>query len=158
MKLSTAVPALFVKNIEVSKKFYTETLKLNIALDFGKNITFKEGFAIWELRENHIIPEKLGLNSVADNSKNNFELYFETSNFEAIEQILEKSDICFVHKKHEEPWGQYTLRFFDPDMHLIEIGETLQSFVLRFKTQGMSLNEISTKTHIPINTIKQLLS
>ncbi|NCU32068.1 MAG: hypothetical protein EOM23_03850 [Candidatus Moranbacteria bacterium] len=46
---------------------------------------------------------------------------------EAFEKL--KSDgVEFLHKIQEKPWGQKTIRFFDPDRHLIEIGEVLKMF------------------------------
>jgi len=26
-----------------------------------------------------------------------------------------------------EPWGQRVIRFYDPDMHIVEVGESLES-------------------------------
>ena len=75
MDLKTCSTALFVKDIETSKKFYIDLLGLSIDLDFGKNVIFKNGFAIWEIQENHIIPTKLGLNKITDLKVNRFELY-----------------------------------------------------------------------------------
>ena len=80
MDLKNQSIALFVENIEVSKDFYVNTLQQQIDLDFGKNVIFKSGFAIWEIRDSHIIPQTLGLDKIRDRSVNRFELYFETSN------------------------------------------------------------------------------
>jgi len=40
--------ALFVRDINISKNFYINILQQQIDLDFGKNVVFKAGFAIWE--------------------------------------------------------------------------------------------------------------
>jgi len=64
--------AAFVKNIEVSKKFYTETLEQVIELDLGKNVILKGGITLWEINPNHIIPKKLGLDSTVDEKINRF--------------------------------------------------------------------------------------
>jgi hypothetical protein len=58
----------------------------------------------------------------------------------------------------EEPWGQRTIRFYDPDNNLIEVGETLEKFVGRMALSGMKLEEISAKTTIPIPIVKRLLN
>ncbi|RKX68718.1 hypothetical protein DRP43_05215, partial [candidate division TA06 bacterium] len=42
---------------------------------------------------------------------------------------IKSKNIEFLHEIHEEPWGQRTIRFFDPDNHLIEIGEPLPIFI-----------------------------
>ena len=74
MDLKTCSTALFVKDIETSKKFYIDLLGMSIDLDFGKNVIFKNGFAIWEIQNNHIIPTSLGLDKISDSKVNRFEL------------------------------------------------------------------------------------
>lgn len=56
MKLNNNSIALFVKNIDVSKRFYTNLLNLEVEFDFGKNIVFKGGVAIWEINPNPYNP------------------------------------------------------------------------------------------------------
>lgn len=156
MKLSNSSIALFVKDIEVSKAFYQRSLGLEIEFDFGKNIIFKGGIAIWEINTTHIIPSTLGKNSLNENS-NKFELYFETENLEEVFQQLNEANIRFLHKIHEEQWGQRTIRFFDPDSHLIEIGESLRCFIKRMLDSGMTKEQVSTKTGVLIDDIKKIL-
>ncbi len=156
MDLKNGSTALFVKDIEVSKQFYTDVLGLTIDLDFGKNVIYKNGFAIWEIRENHVIPTQLGLDKISDTSVNRFELYFETENVSGIFSLLKKSNVRFLHKIHLESWGQQTIRFFDPDNHLIEIGETIKQFVCRFFDQGLTFEEISNLTGVLVEEVKRL--
>jgi hypothetical protein len=92
MKINNCSTALFIKDIEVSKLFYTKVLNLNIDLDFGKNIIFKEGFAIWEIQQNHI-----------------------------------------------------------------EIGESLKVFITRFYNQGLSVEQVSVKTSVPVEEVERLI-
>jgi len=145
---------IFVKNIEKAKEFYTQVLDCNIEHDFGKNVTFYGGLSIWELHENHLIYEKL--NTTA-NRNNRFELYFETENIQEYFFKLQHAKVEFLHDFHEEKWGQLTIRFFDPDNHLIEIGETMKTFVTRIFNTGLSTQQVSEKTGIPIQTISLLL-
>lgn len=158
MDLKTCTPALFVKSIEVSKKFYTGILGLTVDLDFGKNVIFKNGFTIWEIQENHIIPATLGLNRISDSKVNRFELYFETENLEDIFETLKGREVPFLHEIHEEAWGQQTIRFFDPDNHLIEIGESMRKFVQRLYDQGLTTEQVSKRTSIPVEEIKRLIN
>jgi catechol 2,3-dioxygenase-like lactoylglutathione lyase family enzyme len=157
MNLTNSSTALFVKDIEVSKHFYKEVLGLTVDLDFGKNVIFKNGFAIWEIRDNHIIPANLGLDKICDVSVNRFELYFETENLAGVFAILKSKNVRFLHDIHEESWGQQTIRFFDPDNHLIEIGESMKQFVSRFFHQGLALEEISRRTGVPVDEVRRLL-
>lgn len=146
---------IFVKDINVSKKFYQELLDAAIEHDFGKNVSFYGGLSIWELRESHVIPQ-----NVADYStpSNRLELYFETDDLDAFYKKLEAQEVNILHKKHQEPWGQYTIRFFDPDNHLIEVGESMEAFLSRFHKMGLNAEEISEKSFVPVETIKRVLN
>ena len=158
MDLKTCSTALFVKDIEASKKFYIDLLGMSIDLDFGKNVIFKNGFAIWEIQDNHIIPTLLGLDRISDSKVNRFELYFETENLSDIFKTLKSKNVLFLHSIHEELWGQQTIRFFDPDNHLIEIGESMRQFVSRYYYQGLTVEQVSQRTSVPIETIKNLIN
>ena len=157
MDLKTCSTALFVKDIEESKSFYVSVLGMTIDLDFGKNIIFKNGFAIWEINKNHIISEKLGFKNISNPLVNRFELYFETDEISCIYDALKTNNIIFLHELHEESWGQQTIRFFDPDKHLIEIGESMHQFVTRIYKQGLTFEQVSERTHVPVEEVKRLV-
>ncbi len=157
MELKNCSPALFVNDIEISRNFYTGILGLTVELDFGKNVIFKNGFAIWEIRKDHIIPSTLGLEKISDGRYIRFELYFETDNLDEIFDNLKTKGVKFLHEVHEEPWGQHTIRFFDPDNHLIEIGESMKRFISRFHDQGLTPDQISGRTSVPVEEVRRLL-
>jgi len=144
---------IFVKNIYKSKKFYINLLNQEIEHDFNTNIIFKSGLSIWQINPTHIISEKLDIES----HSNKLELYFETTDIVNSLYMLEDAQVHFLHKINEEPWGQLNIRFFDPDNHLIEIGETLETFVNRMKKDGMTEAKIVAKTGISEETISELL-
>ena len=66
------------------------------------------------------------------------ELYFETEDLDAFEERLRSMPISYVHPVHQQPWGQRAMRFYDPDGHIIEVGETMPSVVRRFLAQGLT--------------------
>jgi len=144
---------LFVKDIEVSKKFYTRFLGFSVENDFGKNIIFSNGLSIWEIQPEHIINTRLK----TTNESNRFELYFETENLEETFAKLNAAGIKFLHPVHEEGWGQRTIRFFDPDNHLIEIGEPLDVFVNNMHKNGLTPAQISAKSGIPLQKVVGLI-
>ena len=150
--------AAFVKDIAVSKKFYTEILEQVIELDFGKNVILKGGITLWEIDPNHIIPKQLGTDSIGDERINRFEFYFETDDIDGVFEKLKGNGVELLHSLHEEPWGQRTVRFFDPDRHLIEVGETLGTFVKRLHREGMTPEHVSEKTSIPLETVRGLIN
>lgn len=149
--------AAFVRDIEVSKRFYTEVLEQTIELDFGKNVILKGGLTLWEVNPGHIIPERLGIDSLWEEKANRFELYFETEDIRAVYEKLKSCGVTFLHPLHEEPWGQITVRFFDPDHHLIEIGESMQTFVRRLHEEGMSPEQVARKTSVPLERVRGIL-
>ena len=151
MKLHSTV--IFVKDIEKTKKFYTQYLGFEIEHDFGKNVILTSGLSIWEILPENIINKEL----LTTKETNRFELYFETDDIETIFNDLEKAGVYFLHKIHEEAWGQRTFRFFDPDKHLIEIGEALEVFVRNMNQQGLTETQISKKSGIPTETVCNLL-
>ena len=157
MDIKNCSTALFVKDIEISKRFYADILSLKIELDFGKNVIFKNGPTIWEINEKHIIPSTLGLDKLTDNSVVRMEIYFETENLMQVFEKLKSNNVKFLHEVHEESWGQRTIRFFDPDNHLIEIGESMKQFVKRFYKQGMTIEQVSARTSVPMEEVKKLI-
>jgi len=157
MDLKNCSTALFVKDIGISKDFYCNILGLNIELDFGKNVILKSGLTIWEIQGDHIIPSTLGLEKISNLSYNRFELYFETENLPDIFEGLKEKNVRFLHEIYEEPWGQQTIRLFDPDNHLIEIGESMRQFVFRLYNQGLTTEQVSERTSIPVAEVKRLI-
>jgi catechol 2,3-dioxygenase-like lactoylglutathione lyase family enzyme len=146
---------LFVKDLEKSKKFYTEVLGQEVEYDFGNNIGLKSGISLWKIMADHVI-SRSGKHSRIKASKA-FEIYFETDDLNAIQEIIVNKKLKILHDLMEEPWGQRTIRFYDPDNNLIEVGETLATFVTRMAISGMNPAEISAKTTIPVEIVRALL-
>ena len=46
------------------------------------------------------------------------------------------------------------IRFYDPDHHIIEVGENMKNVCKRYLDKGMSIEEISEKMGIPLKAIK----
>jgi catechol 2,3-dioxygenase-like lactoylglutathione lyase family enzyme len=156
MKLRFHSIVLFVKDIERSKKFYTEVLGQEIEYDFGNNVALKNGITLWRMMPDHVI-SRSGKHHKTNETKA-FEVYFETNNLEIVQEVIAKNHLEVLHDLMEEPWGQRTIRFYDPDNNLIEVGETLEKFVIRMARSGMKLEEISVKTTIPLPIVKKLLN
>ena len=150
--------AAFVADITVAKNFYTEILGQEVEFDFGKNVILKGGITLWEISPEHIIPEKLGTDAISRRDCNRFEFYFETKEIVAVVRRLEDAGMDFLHGLHEEPWGQRTVRFFDPDRHIIEIGEPLKVFVKRLYKESGSAEAVADRTGVPPDAVKEIVS
>jgi len=138
-----------VKNMEKSRNFYETLLNQKAVMDLGANVSY-EGFALQTLESWMAFIEK-GENDFNFSKNNVSELYFEIDDFDAfIEKLNEFNDfeIEFIHKTKEFPWGQ-SIRFYDPDNHVIEVGENPEFVVKRFFSEGMSVDGIVERTGLP---------
>lgn len=151
MKFHSSV--IFVNDIEKSKDFYIRLLHQEIEHDFGKNVILKGGITIWEIQPDHLISKRLETTSIS----NRFELYFEDELIDEAYNKLNNEQVEFLHEIHEEPWGQRTIRFFDHDKHLVEVGEPLETFVRNMSKKGLSVKQITEKSGIPIETVNRIL-
>jgi catechol 2,3-dioxygenase-like lactoylglutathione lyase family enzyme len=148
---------IFVRDIAAAKQFYIDLLGMEIALDFGTNVGLKGGLALWQIDPAHIIPQRLGAEATGDRKTNRCELYFETEDLDTAFGMVKASNVEFLHELHEEPWGQRTMRFFDPDRHLVEIGETLEAFVRRLYDGGLTPEQVAQKSSIPLGKVHEIL-
>lgn len=150
------LPLLVVEDMERSRKFYEDLLGQKVILDFGANITFEGDFSL-QTRESW-------RNFIGDSEDtiifrpNNFELYFEEKQFDKFVQKLRSCDVKLIHDVREYPWGQNVIRFYDPDMHIIEVGESMVSVIRRFSDQGLSIEEISERTQHPLEFVNSALN
>lgn len=142
---------LVVDNIEKSKIFYEKLMRQKIKYDFTENITFEGGFVI------HL---KSHFSDLINNRKiikagNNFELYFEYDDIDLFVKELIENNVEIVHNVHIQPWGQKVVRFYDPDKHIIEVGESLEFLTYRLSKEGKSDDEISKITGLTIEFISE---
>lgn len=155
MKFQSSV--LIVKDIIRAKEFYTRVLKLSIEFDFGNCIGFEGGLSIWELKDEYPITKHRG-EKYSDSGNSNLEICLESDNFESDVALLKQFNLKYLHTTLEEKWGQKTIRFYDPENNLIELGETMPCFVKRFKKEGLSESQIADKTSIPLALVKKYLA
>ena len=64
-------------------------------------------------------------------------------------------DLQWVHEIKEYPWGQRNIRIYDPDLHIVEIAEDMNTVIRRFSSQGMPPEEIAARTMLPLEIVKQ---
>ena len=153
-KFESAV--FFVKDVEKSKNFYVNLLGQKILMDFGRNVGFEGGFAIWETNYalNTIFEENSSGISVGGN---NAEIYFEVVDLEGLLKKLKEERIEIIHPIREHPWGQRGFRFYDPDHHIIEVSEPMLNVVARMYQNGMNIEEIEEKSMMPKEFIEMAI-
>ena len=148
------LPLLAVQNVEVSKTFYKQIFGQEVVLDLGRNITFSGGFAI---QEDFAWLTDIDPNSVAIKS-HNMELYFEVDDFDEFLKLLEQhNEVILVHAPKKHDWQQRVVRVYDPDFHMIEIGESMEVIAKRYLSQGFSIEKVSEIIQHPMEFIQHCL-
>jgi len=147
-------PLITVKDIALSRNFYENVLNQTVKFDFGENITFWGDFSIHlETHFKELIDHK-----PMKQGGNNFELYFEEDQIEQVVAVLKKHQVKFIHEIREQPWRQKVVRFYDPDQHIIEIGESLEYLSYRLHKEGLSTEQISETTNMPWDFVKNAIN
>ena len=113
-----------VKDIEKSKQFYYDVLGLDVISDFGANVTLAGGIALQTIDTWKDFIHKRSNEVVFQN--NAVELYFEEDDIDTfVSRLSTFKDLEYIHPLFEHPWGQRVVRFYDPDKHIVEVGENL---------------------------------
>lgn len=142
-----------VSDMENSRRFYRDVLGLKAVEDFGANVTLEGGiflqtFDTWKTfiqSDQVILPNHAG------------ELYFKEEDIEGFCSRLASLDVRYVHPLFEHRWGQRVVRFYDPDGHVIEVGERLDVVIRRFFEAGLSVAETAERMDIPIGMVLSAL-
>lgn len=142
---------LAVKDISASKHFYEKVLHQNVIIDIDVHVTF-EGFS---LQQGYAELVGLSMDSVKEQS-HNFQVYFEVEDLDkSYAEMKSVSALQWVHEIKEYPWGQRNIRVYDPDNHIVEIAEDMNTVIKRFFNQGMSAEEVAQRTMFPLEVVKQ---
>lgn len=123
MKLKNVL--IVVNDIERSKTFYRDLFGLQVVTDFGGNVILTEGLV---LQERKIWEELIGRECVCGDC--DAELYFEEDNLDVfIEKLAVYSyPVEYLNRCMRHDWGQRVIRIYDPDGHVIEIGEPMNKW------------------------------
>lgn len=143
---------LVVTDMERSVKFYKDVLGLRKTVDFGANVTLTGGLSLqtaesWAKFIDRECGELGWCGKVS-------EIYFEEDDFNAFAEKLSGLDIHYVHPIKEHSWGQRAVRFFDPDGHIIEVGENIKTVCRRFLDGGMSPEQVAERMDVPLKFVK----
>ncbi len=148
-------PLIVVNDIQISGKFYEDVMGQKVKFDFGVDIQFEGDFSIHDKEHYRKLMGKDPF-SISHRS-NSFELYFEEDDIENAFSRIKESGAEIIHEICEQPWGQRVARFYDPDGHIIEIGESLESVIVRFFKNGTGVEEISVKTGLSADFVQTAL-
>ncbi|MBE5748053.1 MAG: glyoxalase [Clostridiales bacterium] len=147
-------PMLIVADIDKSAEFYKKVLGLNVIMDFGANKTLTGGLVLQTLDtwQKFIDSDDISFGS------NSFEIYFEADDFDAFAEKLKTCDVQYLHPVKEHSWGQRVVRIYDPDRHIIEIGENIKTVCKRFLNSGMTPEQVAQRMDVPIKFVNSCMS
>ena len=145
-------PLLVVTDMEASKKFYKEVLGLEVIQDFGANVTLTGGVCL-QTKETWMDFINVKEDEIVFGGKN-AEIYFEEDDFDAFVEKLKMQDIEYLHPVLEHRWGQRVVRFYDPDRHIIEVGENIKVVTGRFLDSGMTEEEVAERMDVPLEFVR----
>ena len=146
---------IVVNDIERSKAFYRDLFGLQVIADYNGNVVLTEGLVL----QDAAIWEKLIAREVMFGG-NHAELYFEENDMDWFLEKLEAwpEEITYVNQLMEHVWGQRVMRLYDPDMHMIEVGESMEFVAKRFLKSGMSVEETAARTQMAVGRVAELAS
>ena len=144
---------LVVTDMDKTVEFYKRVLGLDVIMDFGANKTLTGGLALQTLET---YKEFIGTNDISF-CGNNFEIYFEEDNFDEFANKLKECDVEYVHPIVEHSWGQRVVRFYDPDRHIIEVGENMKAVCKRFINSGMTPEQTAERMDVPVEYVNECM-
>jgi catechol 2,3-dioxygenase-like lactoylglutathione lyase family enzyme len=149
---------LFVKDMAASRHFYEQMLGQQVDMDFGVNVGYVGGLALWDVQAVFEVVFHRSPDGDARLGHDNLEIYFEIEDLDAAQKFLMAEGVNLVHPIVEQPWAQRVLRVYDPDGHIIELAEPMPIVVRRLAASGLSKQAIRERTAMPTEFIEQTLA
>lgn len=146
---------LAVKDIARAKEFYMGLLGCEVGMDLGMHVSFRNGISLQQ-EDSWFKLTRLAMGSIQYGA-NDAELYFEEHSLDAFVAKLQTFGVQIIHPIQEHSWGQRVIRFYDPDLHIIEVGEQMGDVTRRFLDAGMSRGEAARRMDVPLEMIAVFL-
>lgn len=147
---------LCVSDIKRAKEFYETLFGCEVGMDLGVHVAFTNGVFLQQ--------EDSWLEFIHQNRNalsyggNDAELYFDEPDIDAFVRKLDASHVELVHPLKEHGWGQRVVRLYDPDRHIIEVGEHMGVVARRFMANGMSREEAAKRMDVPLAMLDAFLA
>lgn len=144
---------IVVQDLTRAKRFYCELLGMKVTADFGASVTLDDAVILQTAESWRRI---VGRDLPATKESNSSELYFETEHFDTfLERLDAVSGVKTVHPVLKHPWGQRVIRFYDPDGHMVEVGEDMKMVAERFLDSGLSVTETARRMDVPDEWVRE---
>ena len=143
---------VFVDDILACRDFYEGVLGQVAEMEYEKYVSYDSGFSIMDRA--YTAETVLGRAAGSGRDPLAFELYFEAMDIDAVVERMRERGVEFVHPVREQPWRQRCVRVLDPDGNIVEIAEPLVATVRRLLEQGLSPEEVSEQTTLPLDMVQ----
>jgi catechol 2,3-dioxygenase-like lactoylglutathione lyase family enzyme len=146
---------IFVDDMQAARRFYEGILGQVVQTDHGGYVTYA-GFALWssEKAGEAIFERRIPR---GERGSGDMELYFETDDIDGSYESVLASGAGIIHAVRQEPWGQKTFRCYDPEGHIVEVGEPMRQVVQRMAAAGYPLEKVAEQTTLPMELILQII-
>ena len=156
MELKAGGPLFAVREMERSLAFYRNVLGLEVVNDFGANVVLTGGLSLQTLETWAGFLDK-----PAEDIRfggNDTEMYYVADDFDAFLGVLkDHREVKLVRPPVEHRWGQRAVRLYDPDGHIIEVGESLNKVAKRFRDSGLNEEGVARRMEISLEYARKLL-
>ncbi|UZP66911.1 VOC family protein [Desulfovibrio mangrovi] len=161
MHISFEGPAIVVRSIPASRAFYENLMRQNVEFSVAEAfVSYTSKFSIWQESSAsamfHGQSKRLAYQPAE--SLEQFELYFETPDLDETWATFRQNEVPLVHDVVEQPWGQRCFRVKDPDGYVVELAEPMPLVVRRFLDAGMTVEEASKRTLLPVGIIESIVN
>jgi catechol 2,3-dioxygenase-like lactoylglutathione lyase family enzyme len=121
MKIRFRNAIIFTKDIAASKAFYHELLGLGVMHDSDTFVLLEGNLGLHRADVFYGYIEKLYQGESM--GRDNLDLYFTVDALGEAEQKLRSAGVTFIHGIRKCDWGESVFRVYDPDGHIVEIGD-----------------------------------
>ncbi len=145
---------VFVSEIKNARWFYEHVLGQTPTIVTDGYVAYNGGVAVWE---KEIASQMIHGGAIdAPLGSEVFELYFESDDIDAAWRRVAELGAKVQNPLAEAAWGQKSFRLRDPDEYLVEVAEPMTAVVARLLAEGLSAEEVSKKTYMPMSVVEGL--
>ena len=150
--MSAGGPLLAVRDLKSSLEFYQTVLGLDLEAENGVGAVLAGGLT---LRTLGAWADALGMRA-KDISFGGCAgaVTFVARDFDALLERLEQHGAALVRPPREDRRGQRVVRLYDPDRHIIEAAESLETVARRFWDSGLDEAGVARRMDAPPETVR----
>lgn len=124
MAVKFANTIVFVKDIEISRQFYADIVGLPVREALDTIVFFENRLVILSAESiTHTIFKQDDPAAHESQGRKNILVYLESDTLEETYATIKRAGVPIIHGIETQEWGQRVFRFYDPDDHMVEIGE-----------------------------------